>query len=273
MTIAKPEWLWLNKAAELIAHRVAEAAPERFPEPGAAIIEAREEILNQAAIGALKIEGMLGDPETRVQPEREWEIVHPSYWDECHRLDEASESLENYAKEKEAEDVEDEYEQKDAKDEHEEDEEPEDACAESPRLMGSSRCVFDPIVSIDWEVNAIIIEIEGVVTRGFHSLRTKAHQIDRLWPTALMTDDRQQVSLSNGSNLKNKGGRPRKYRDDLLIEIIRVVNMCPDGLPERPKLFAHLTEFGFQRWGPDGCSKSTIDDVLRSVYDGIAQKR
>jgi hypothetical protein len=81
------EWLRLNKAVEIVARRLAQAEPDRLSDRDVVIAAAREEILEQAALGALDIHGMPGDPEAQIQSQSDWEIIHASYWEKGHRLD------------------------------------------------------------------------------------------------------------------------------------------------------------------------------------------
>ena len=144
-------------------------------------------------------------------------------------------------------------------------------------IYGPTRNTF-AIINFDliWENNVFSYEEEGLAF-GYSDLRVQATDVDRIWPPQKGTtvdDVPERISSPSSSTVpsqRNPGGAPRKYRDDLFVEIIRVAN-TPDGLPERPKLFQQLTEFGVGRWGPDACSKSTIDDVLRLVYGRLAQK-
>src|SRR3954447_5354974 len=83
--MTKFKWLWLKRAVEVVAQRLAQAEPNRLSDPEIEIAAAREEILEQAALGALDIHGISGDPDDL--PQSDWTIIHPSYWDEGHRFD------------------------------------------------------------------------------------------------------------------------------------------------------------------------------------------
>jgi len=239
--MAKFEWLWMNKAVEVVARRLAQAEPNRLSDPGVALAAAREEILEQAALGALAVEGMSSNLDAEISSEGNWKIIHASYWDECHRLNPTKDGLNNLA----------------------DNALPEKLCTESSTAASSPRTVYDPVVYIDWEINAITFEIECMLAGGFHSLKVRSEDIDRIWPPPAVTgDDRGGQTSSISPNVatapKNKGGRPPKYRI-LLLELIRIAN-TPDGLPltpdkllDRPRLKRQLQEFGVSYYGPDEC--------------------
>jgi len=83
----------MNKAVEVVARRLAQAEPNRLSDPGVALAAAREEILEQAALGALAVEGMSSNLDAEIPSESDWKIIHASYWDECHRLNPTKEML------------------------------------------------------------------------------------------------------------------------------------------------------------------------------------
>jgi hypothetical protein len=244
--MAESKWLWLKRAVDVVAQRLAQAEPNRLSDPEIEIDAAQEEILDQAALGALGIHGISGDPDD--YPQSDWTIIHPSYWNGGHRLDWKN------------------------------------LCTGSSKSVPSYILMSGPIVYIDWRVNGTIFEIGHARVGGFHSLKVRAEDIDSIWPPPVIMGnnrDRQTSSTSPNaiSETKNKGGRPAKYRNILFLELIRI--NTPDGLPltpdkllDRPRLKRQLQEFGVSYWGPDGePSDSSIDTLLRELADWLAQKR
>ncbi len=84
------------------------------------------------------------------------------------------------------------------------------------------------ILKMNWAANSFMYELEDRDDEGYGDLRVRGEDIDRLWPPV---DHRGAGSAASTVVVKHAGGAPRKWRDDLLIEIVRIAN-TPDGLPE-----------------------------------------
>jgi hypothetical protein len=88
-----------------------------------------------------------------------------------------------------------------------------------------------------------------------------------MWPAV----DREAAESTGSAMIsaKNTGGAPRKWRDDLFIEIIRIAN-TPDGLPEtKIELQKRLRSLD---WKEDGPSDSTIYQIVSEVYDRVVSR-
>jgi hypothetical protein len=220
-------WLWLDQAAGLIADRLAEAKPDQFPSPASALDEARNQLLDQAFIGTLQIEGEPDDPDKREhRPSADnWVAVHSSFWDPTYR----------------------------------------------PATGFSIICL-----QLVWQNNCFSYEEEGICF-GYVRLRVQAAAIDRIWPhqAAADSDNIRQptapISSSKSSTQRDPGGAPRKYRDDLFIEIIRWADNSPHQVQEKKaELFQHLRNLHLTHWGPnESPSDSTIREVLNKVCDRL----
>jgi hypothetical protein len=178
-------WLWLHEAANLVASRLAETAPDKASNPKTALNEARRQLLDQAYRGSLEVQGKPGDPETEPPLSlRDWVVVNSSFWDPNHRP--------------------------------------------------ATGAISDISLTVIWENNCFTYEDEGIYW-GYDNLRVQKTDIDRHWPcqTVAAVNEATRRMSSNATNApqRNPGGAPRKYRDDLLIEIIRIADIA--GLPDR----------------------------------------
>jgi len=222
-----PVWLKLNNAVELIARRLAEAEPSKFTTE-TALAEARSQLLTQAFIGSLQIEGVPGNPEEQKpgDPSQDnWVAVYSSFWDPTYRP-----------------------------------------------VTGSSIIGLQLI----WQNNCFSYEKEGICF-GYSRLRVQAADIGRIWPHEAVTDSEKAASpttlLSNAKTTiqRDPGGAPRKYRDDLFIEIIRWTDENAHQIREKKaELFKHLRDLHLSHWGPnESPSDSTIREILNKICDRL----
>jgi hypothetical protein len=123
-------------------------------------------------------------------------------------------------------------------------------------------------LSIIWENNCFSYEDDQSVCWGFDTLRVREADIDRLWPPTQTVAARQAQAADVGK--RDPGGAPRRFRDDLLIEIIRIADL--DALPEsRAEMRQQLRGLSLPlpHWDEGGPSDSTVHDVVKLVYDRL----
>jgi hypothetical protein len=127
------------------------------------------------------------------------------------------------------------------------------------------------ILKMNWEANCFTYELVDRDDEGYGDLRVRGEDINQLWPPV---DRKRTGPVPSAAVLPtNAGGRPQKWRDDLFIEIIRLVNEDPDGLPEdKAELFQHLRGLSLPHWKPDESpSDNTIRGLVNEVYKKLCQ--
>jgi hypothetical protein len=129
-------------------------------------------------------------------------------------------------------------------------------------------------ITMDWDHNYLAYEDVEIELCGHDQLRVRSEDIERLW---LMTtndvDSDQSQKFPPPPTVRHAGGAPRKFRDDLLIEMIRLAN-TPDGLPEdKSELVRQLKKFTAPHWDPDEFpSDSSIYTLVNLVYGRVFAK-
>jgi hypothetical protein len=127
-------------------------------------------------------------------------------------------------------------------------------------------------VDIRWDGNTFNYEDDEVDGCGYYALKVRSEDIDRIWPSATVEFATAKEALAHPSSTKNPGGAPRKFRDGLLIEIIRIADL--DGLPNnKSELIKRLEAFSSPDWQPDDLpSHSLIYQIATEVYKSIRSK-
>ena len=88
-------------------------------------------------------------------------------------------------------------------------------------------------MTVDWDENYLGYEDTTTENCGYSKLRVRSEKIDHLWPATPSSKDIYRAQLEKpalDTMVKHPGGAPRKFRDDLFIEIIRVAKLlmgCP----------------------------------------------
>lgn len=255
----KLPWLWLNEAAVLVSERLGSVSPQNCSDAAHRLDYAREELLGWARRGALEVQGrrweLPGYGEEDAFPESgPWVEIDASLWN----LESITETTESPI---------------------------------STPLLNPSDCENREVVSIDeiclarsesnsgfvlpdmftvvyWDTNSV--KIDGAMVAmpyGYRNLRVRRPEIDQIIPSGTGTDKKKEVADNNLANSypKNLGGAPRKFRDDLLMEIIRIADL--DGLPDnKADLMQRLREYNDPSWKGDPPSESTIYTIVKDVY-------
>ncbi len=123
----------------------------------------------------------------------------------------------------------------------------------------NSRQIKHRDIYVDWERNSLTFEDRGDPAEfcepyGYCDLRVRALEIDQIIPPQTQdetgdTDAVRQTGSTGTPSPRNPGGAPRKFADDLFIEIVRIANGI-DGLPEnKSDLIRHLREYNDPSWG------------------------
>jgi hypothetical protein len=267
-------WLWLNEAASSVAERLMnEQQPLGDIVPASRLDKAREELLAWAYHGQLVVEGRpwsIPGPEEPDCPDREgWKVINASMWDPC-RLRKAIEhralrTLPSTADPDQTAQVLSIAAIFEA------------SAAPSPDTSEDSQ-PSDTYIVLNWEQNTLTIDgLEIFEPYGYSDLRVRRADLEEILPPAHSSIGRTvasgtQTELINSPSPRNSGGAPRKFADDLLIEIIRIANGI-DGLPEHKQdLIRQLREFHLSSWGDDLPSESTIQRIVDMVYKRIFSK-
>jgi hypothetical protein len=146
-----------------------------------------------------------------------------------------------------------------------------------PEYISPSNEQYIASMKIYWDRNYLDCEDIETELCGYEQLRVRSEDIDRIWPSTTISNnidstqsDKPSTPIA-GHNLGGPGA-PRIYRDDLLIEIIRITDTHPDGLPEdRSMLKRRLREFSAQHWlNPP--SDTTIHDIVSEVYRKVRSR-
>jgi hypothetical protein len=131
-------------------------------------------------------------------------------------------------------------------------------------------------VDIQWDGNMFNYEDDVVDCCGYYKLKVRSEDIDRLRPSSLGGNQQSSpktASAAAAAKPKDPGGAPRKFRDELLFEIIRIAN-TPDGIPpKKSELMRRLRNFIDPNWDPNHpASESTIRGVVNEVHSSCRQK-
>jgi hypothetical protein len=254
-------WLWLNEAALIVAERLANERPQNSDDAAAGLDTARKELLSWAHRGALEIQGKYWSlPEAAEDSsyldDKDWISLKSSLW-EPERLAHWAQSATAAAS---------------FRPEHQNDEgnlRPREVnfellLSEPPTIQSNPK----PYIVVDWDLNSLSFN-HADDPYGYCNLRVRALEIDQIIPPptqdAAGNSDTGKQNRSTSTPPKHPGGAPRKYRDDLLIEIIRIADL--DGLPEnKSELERQLREWNDQNREDDIPSVSTIYNIVREVY-------
>jgi len=261
-------WLWLNEAAMIVAARLSMAQSQNYDEAASALANARREIVNWAHRGALEVQGKHW---TQLETEHEdpayfddkdWVSLKPGVWE--------AERLAHYTEPGTV--------ATSSLSEHQEDGESTKAAEINLESLWEIPAQFPmpalPYVVINWERNSLEFHHTDEA-HGYFDLRVRTYVIDQIIAPSTHvvtgnTDTGKQTTSTPPP--KNPGGAPRKFADDLLIEIIRIANH-PDGLPEnKGDLVRQLRAYNNHTWGDEIPSESTIQRIVKMVYERIFQK-
>jgi hypothetical protein len=266
-------WLWLNEAALKVAERLARGRSQTPEDAAAALNDARRELLSWAHRGALEIQGKYWSlPEAAESSiyldDKDWISLKSSLWE--------SARLAHYKTPASL---------VPSSPEHRNDKRKWTLDSELPSfetLLFNSQNnpqIRQHDIVIDWGLNTIIFEDSGdpgdfYQPYGYRDLRVRALEIDQIIPPLTHAvgdgDTGKQNRPISVPPSKNPGGAPRKFADDLLIEIIKIANR-PDGLPDNKQdLVRMLKEYHAPSWGDnDFPSESTIQQIVSRVYKRI----
>ena len=267
-------WLWLNEAALIVAERLA-SDRSQDSDFASSLDNARKELLGWAHRGSLEIQGKYWSlPEAAVGPgyldDKDWISLKSSLW-EPSRLAHFTGPAPLPAS---------------PLPEHQRD--------EGNLASGGDITDFDALLSksqngleiklydivVDWDLNTLTFEDRGddpehvYEPYGYCDLRVRAGEIDHI---ILPQTQDQTRSIDAGKQSgpiatplsKNPGGAPRKFADDLFIEIIKVANGI-DGLPEdKSDLVRQLRKYNDPSWGQNIPSESTITRIVTIVYKRV----
>ena len=260
-------WLSLNEAAWLVAERLISEQRQSDCPPPSALENARAELLKWAYCGQLEVHGRPWDIPGPEEPddlyEGRWNVIDTSMWDP-YRLREAAVHPDL---------------QPSVLTENQDDTEQVVSIAsilESARAPSSdSNEGSQPIglyVVIDWQKNLLTIDGPGVFEPyGYSDLKVRRVDMEEILPpeqtsAELMGASGGPTESTRSPPSRHSGGAPRKYADDLFIEIIRIANGI-DGLPEhKGDLVRQLRAYHAPSWGDDRPSESTIQRIVDMVY-------
>jgi hypothetical protein len=264
-------WLSLNEAALLVAERLMNERRQGDTAGAPSLDEARGELLGWAYRGQLEVQGRFwsipGPDEPEEFPDQEgWVAINASRWDPSRLLNATKESDLQPA--------------------------PSTANADDKPAIVSLDTIFaiqatpspccndgSPLpgtyMVVDWEKNVLTIEGTDIYEPyGYSELRVRRVDLEGILPIVHSSTEGMVVSgtpteLINRPRSKNSGGAPRKFADDLLIEIIKIANGI-DGLPEdKQDLVRQLRACYLPSWGDDLPSGSTIQRIVDMVYKRI----
>jgi hypothetical protein len=246
------------------AERLASDRPQNSDDAASALDDARKELLSWAHRGALEIQGKYWSLPEAAEPiyldDKEWTPLSSSLWD--------PKRLTHYTRPIHL----DISAQKNSTSEQ-----------QIPYVTTVLHLLCNDVkptlvhhdIVVDWEINSLTFEDGGdpedfYDPHGYCNLRVRAGEIDQIIspPTqdeAGNIDIGKQNRSTSTSTSKNPSGAPRKYRDDLLIEIIRIADL--DGLPEdKSDLERQLREWNDPNRQDHLPSVSTIYNIVREVY-------
>ena len=256
--------LWLNEAALTVAERLGKEEPQKNTLADSTLGKAREALLDWAYRGVLEVQGKswsIPGPEEPDYPDKvDWIVINASMWDP-YRLRKSTEHREL---------------QVSLSTEIPDDAEQVVSIAAIFAAPSSDRSEdlqqSGTYVVVNWDQNVLTIDGPEIFEpHGYSELRVRRADIDEILPPAEAETEKPASSTKprgpNDSSLpKDPGGAPRKYADDLLIEIIRIANGI-DGLPEHKRdLVQELCKYHASSWGDDVPSPSTIQRIVDMVY-------
>ncbi len=263
--MVKLPWLWLNEAAFVVAERIAKEQPQRFGDLASALESARQELLDWAHRGALEIQGKYWSfPDTAEDStyldDKDWETLKASIW-EPGRLRHYTSSGPAAVSPTSPQDGEQLLQTVDIM----------DFLLASKLETASDPTAVNCHISVNWPDNILTIDDpDGSDPYGYRDLRVRALEIDEILPpaeaeTATPDAPNEKSGSSTGAPRTDRGGAPRKFRDDLFIEIIKIANL--DGLPDNKSDLMHR----LREWNdPDKenhlPSDSTIYQIVTEVY-------
>jgi hypothetical protein len=267
-------WIWLNEAALIVAERLASDRQPYSDDAAAALDNARKELLSWARRGSLEIQGKYWSlPEAAGDPsyldDKDWISLKSSLWKPSRLAHFAAPASRASSPVPEH--------QLDGGDST-----PGKGVTDFETLLSNSQ--NNPLIKsydivVDWDLNSLTFEDNGDPEDfhepyGYCDLRVRALEIDQIIPPPAQyeagnSDTGNQVQSTSPPPPKNRGGAPRKFVDDLLIEIIRIANH-PDGLPDNKEdLVRLLREYNCPSWGENIPSESTRLRIATMVYERI----